>query len=41
MAMVYMSPDPFYGSFEEELDIHKFDLSHHNTAGLNLFEKDQ
>jgi hypothetical protein len=41
MAMVYISPDPFYGSFEEELNLCKFDLSHHNTAGLNLFEKNQ
>ncbi len=27
MAMVYISPDPFYGAFEEELDLCKFDLS--------------
>ncbi len=41
MAMVYISPDPFYGAFKEELDLCKFDLSRHSTAGLNFFEKDQ
>jgi hypothetical protein len=41
MAMVYISPDPFYGAFKEELDLCKFDLSQHSTAGLNFFEKDQ
>ncbi len=41
MAMVYISPDPFYGAFEEELDLCKFDLSRHSTAGLNFFKKDQ
>jgi hypothetical protein len=39
--MVYISPDPFYGAFEEELDLRKFDLSQHSTAGLNFFKKDQ
>ncbi len=41
MAMIYISPDPFYGTFEEELDLCKFDLSRHSTAGMNFFEKDQ
>jgi hypothetical protein len=27
MATIYLSPDPFYGAFEEELDLRKFDLS--------------
>jgi hypothetical protein len=40
MAMVYLSPDPFYGAFEEELDLQKFDLSRHPTAGLNFLEQD-
>jgi hypothetical protein len=40
MAMVYISPDPFRSAFEEELDLRKFDLSHHRTAGLCFFEKD-
>jgi hypothetical protein len=41
MAMIYISPDPFYGAFEEELDLRKFDLSQHSTAGMNFFAKDQ
>ncbi len=41
MAMVYISPDPFYGAFKEELDLWKFDLTKHRTAGVNFFEKDQ
>jgi hypothetical protein len=41
MAMIYISPDPFYGAFEEELDLRKFDLSRHSTAGMNFFAKDQ
>jgi hypothetical protein len=40
MAMVYLSPNPFYGAFEEELDLQKFDLSCHRTAGLNFLEQD-
>jgi hypothetical protein len=40
MAMVYLSPNPFYGAFKEELDLRKFDLSHHGTAGLNFLEQD-
>jgi hypothetical protein len=40
MAMVYVSPDPFSSAFEEELDLHKFDISHHRTAGLCFFEKE-
>jgi hypothetical protein len=38
--MVYISPDPFRSAFKEELDLRKFDLSHHRTAGLCFFEKD-
>ncbi len=38
MAMVYMSPDPYYEALEQMLDLHKFSFSHHPTAGLSLFE---
>ena len=41
MATVYISPDPFYGAFEEDLDLRKFNLSKHSTAGLNFMEKGQ
>jgi hypothetical protein len=41
LAMVYISPDPIYGAFEEELDLQKFDISRHSTTGLIFFEKDQ
>jgi hypothetical protein len=40
MAMIYVSPDPYGTAFEEELDIRKFDLQRHATAGLCFFEKD-
>jgi hypothetical protein len=40
MSMVYMSPDPYHEAFEQTLDLHKFDFSHHCTAGLSLFEQD-
>ena len=36
MAMVYMSPDPYFEAFEEVIDLHKFDLTQHRTAGLCL-----
>jgi hypothetical protein len=41
VAMVYISPDAFYGAFEEELDLRKFNFSMHRTAGLNFYEKNQ
>jgi hypothetical protein len=41
MAMVYILPDPFYGAFQEELDLRRFDLATHGTAGLNFVEIDQ
>ncbi len=41
MAMVYILPDPFYGAFQEELDLRRFDLAMHGTGGLNFVEKDQ
>ena len=36
MAIVYMSPDPFFDSFEEELDLRKWSFDKHHTAGLSL-----
>jgi hypothetical protein len=39
MATVYLSPDPFYGAFEEDLDLRTLDLSRHCAAGLNLLEQ--
>ncbi len=37
--MIYVSPDPYGGAFEEELDLRKFDIATHHTAGLCFFEK--
>ncbi len=39
MAMIYVSLDPYGTAFEEELDLHKFDINTHRTAGLCFFEK--
>ena len=36
MDMIYMSPDPYGCTFEEPLDLQKFDLFKHPTAGLRL-----
>jgi hypothetical protein len=36
MAMVYMSPDPFFDAFEEDLDLRKWSFDKHCTAGLSL-----
>jgi hypothetical protein len=41
MAMIYISPDPYGGAFEEELDLRKFDISTHHTAGLCFFENNK
>jgi hypothetical protein len=41
MAMVYMSPDPYFEAFEEVIDLHKFDLKKHHTAGLCLAQNDR
>jgi hypothetical protein len=38
MAMIYMSPDPYFDAFKQPLDLHKFDVENHPTAGLSLFE---
>ncbi len=39
MAMIYVSPDPYGSAFEEELDLRKFDITTHRSAGLCFFEK--
>ena len=36
IAPIYMSPCPYFDSFEEEIDLRKFDISKHRTAGLCL-----
>ena len=36
IASIYLSPDPYYESSEEEVDIRRFDLNKHRTAGLSL-----
>jgi hypothetical protein len=36
MATVYMSPDPFFDVFEEELDLRKWSFNKHRTAGISL-----
>jgi hypothetical protein len=39
MAMIYVSLDPYGSVFEEELDLRKFDITTHRSAGLCFFEK--
>ena len=38
-ATIYMSPCPYNDAFEEEIDLRKFDMSLHPTAGMCFFEK--
>ncbi len=38
MAMIYMSPDPFFEAFEQLIDLRDFNLNNHPTAGLSLYE---
>jgi hypothetical protein len=40
MATVHMSPDPYFEAFEERVDLRKFNLSKHCTAGLCLTQSD-
>jgi len=40
MDMIYMSPDPYHASFDELLDLRRFDHTRHPTAGLSFFEQD-
>lgn len=35
-----MSPCPYHNAFEEEINLRKFDMTKHPTAGLCFFEKD-
>jgi hypothetical protein len=39
-AQVYLSPSPYCEAFEEELDLRKWNLTDHHTAGLNLIQRD-
>jgi hypothetical protein len=38
MAMIYMSPDPYFDAFEQPLDLRQFNLHRHPTTGLSLYE---
>jgi hypothetical protein len=38
MAMICMSPDPFFEAFEQPIELHDFNLNNHRTAGLSLYE---
>jgi hypothetical protein len=40
MAMIYMSPDPYFEAFEQPLDLCQFDLETYPTAGLSLYKHD-
>ncbi len=40
MEMIYMSDDPYGRSFEITLDLRKWDLTTHRTAGLRFLPKD-
>jgi hypothetical protein len=36
LATVYMSPDPFFGTFEENIHLSKWSYDKHHTAGMAL-----
>ena len=38
MAMIYMSPDPYFEAFEEKLNVQNVNLKKHPTACLELYE---
>ena len=38
MAMIYMSPDPYFDAFEETFNVQHVNLKKHATAGLELYE---
>ncbi len=40
MEVVYLSSDPYGRTFEEQLDLHKCNMSIHWTAGLRFIVKD-
>ena len=37
-AMIFMSPDPYFEAFEEQLNVQNVNLKTHHTAGLELYE---
>ncbi len=41
MAVIYMSPSPYHDAFLQTMDLRKFDLSNHATAGLEFYESGQ
>jgi hypothetical protein len=40
LAPIYMSPCPYFNAFKEEIDLRKFNLNKHKTAGLCLAHVD-
>jgi hypothetical protein len=40
MAMIYLSPDPYSDAFGQPLDLRKFNIATHATAGLSLLKSD-
>jgi hypothetical protein len=40
MSTFYMSPNPCFDAFDESIDVRKYDLSKHRTAGLCLMQSD-
>ncbi len=38
MAMIYMSPDPYFEAFGQPIDFWKFNPGKHPTLGLSLNE---
>jgi hypothetical protein len=39
MAMIYMSPDPYFDAFKHPLDLCQFDLDKHPTTWLSLYKQ--
>jgi hypothetical protein len=37
MAIIYMSQSPYHEAFQQVMDIRKFDLATHSTAGLEFY----
>ncbi len=40
VAQIYMSLTPYNDSFEEELDLCKFDITRHRAAGMSFLPQD-
>ncbi len=40
MSTLYMSPNPYFDAFDKVIDLQKFDLTKHRTAGLCLLHSD-